>query len=340
MGLREIAQRAGVSVMTVSRVLNGKGNVAEPTRRRVLVASRELGVFLQNRGRRSSKPKTQRDNVALLIDTDVASAFLSELIGAIQPCLARRGFQCTLQMFSGDHGEFLRALTAIRPTVVDACVAVGHFPDDEARGILGANPRTVFVDYMPSPDLGAALNVVSYDNVTACHMATRQLRLAGCVRTVCLQGRPNHHFSRAMRQGYLSAMEKRDFGPGELLTADFTSEGGYRAMSAALSSAPPPDGVFATDEMAMGAMRAAKEHGLAVPRDVQVMGCDGIDFGRELHPPLSTVVLDRRALGERAVERVLELIQADELTHETVLLPPRLELRGSCVPQGDPDVLP
>lgn len=140
-----------------------------------------------------------------------------------------------------------------------------------------------------------------------------------------------------MRQGYLSAMEKSDFDAGELLTADFTSEGGYQAVSAALSAGCRPNGVFATDEMAMGAMRALKEQGLHVPEDVKVMGCDGIDFGRELHPPLSTVLLDRRALGERAVERVLTLIGADKLTYETVLLPPKLELRGSCVP-GEPAV--
>ena len=332
MGLKEIAELAGVSVMTVSRVLNGKDNVAESTRRKVLAASQELGAYPQYRGRRSAKGEGLLGQVALLIDIDVSSVFLAELIGAIQPVLAEEGFHCMLQMFSGGHHEFLRALNAIRPTVVDGCLAVGYFPDNEARGIVGANPRTVFVDFMPDPDFDLLLNVVTYDNAAACRMAARQLLASGCARPVCLQGRPNHHFSRAMREGYLHVMGQRDFAPGELLTGDFTSDGGYRAVSEALEEGIRPDGLFSTDEMAIGAMRAFKERGLDVPGDARVMGCDGIGMGREMHPPLSTVILDRRALGKRAVGRLMSLLDAEKLSHETVLLPPRLELRGSCVP--------
>ena len=89
------------------------------------------------------------------------------------------------------------------------------------------------------------------------------------------------------------------------------------------------------DDMAFGAIRAIKEAGSRIPEDVQVMGCDGIELGSQLHPPLSTVILDREALGRRAVKRLMEIIDLEEPSFEKILLPSRLELRGTCVPTSE-----
>jgi LacI family transcriptional regulator len=135
-----------------------------------------------------------------------------------------------------------------------------------------------------------------------------------------------------MREGYLGALNRSDFEDGCLLTTDFTSGGGYRAMKAALATETPFDGLFTTDEMAFGAIRAMKEKGLRIPEDVKVMGCDGMELGKELTPALSTVLLNRQALSERAVSRLVDLMNSSDPTVERVLLAPKLEMRGTCIP--------
>lgn len=337
MSLKCVAEKADVSVMTVSRVLNCKGYVSEETRHKVLAVSRELGVFPKNRGRRSARPAAVetdvRRRVAVLIDTNISSFFLSDLLVSLQRSLAARDFDCLVQSFSDEHSDFVRAMSGIRPSVASACLAVGQFSDSEVLGILNANPRCVFVDFTPSPTLAVPIQVVSYDNVTAARLAVRQLVACGCRRIICMQGGPAHHFSCAMREGYLSVLGRPDFEKGCLVAGDFTSNGAYRSMKSVLESGIPFDGLFATDEMAFGAMRAIKERGLRIPDDVKVMGCDGMDLGKDLMPPLSTVVLDRKALSERAAARVVSLIRDPGQAVERVLLAPKLEVRGTCVPQ-------
>ena len=335
MSLTRVAEKANVSVMTVSRVLNCKDSVSEATRQKVLAVSRELGIFPKNRGRRSAAHAGQADErrrVAVLVDTDISSFFLSELLVSLQRSLANLDFDCLVQTFTEEQSDFLRALSRIRPSVAAACLAVGQFSDDQVRGILNANPLCVFVDFTPSPMLDQPVNVVSYDNAAAARMAVAQLAACACKRILCIQGISSNHFSRTMREGYLLALGRSDFEKGCLVTADFTANGGYRAMKAVLDAGTPFDGLFTTDEMAFGAIRAMKERGLRIPEDVKVMGCDGMELGKELTPPLSTVILDRQVLSERAVARLLEVINSPQKVMERVLLAPRIEVRGTCIP--------
>lgn len=333
MGLKRVAEKANVSVMTVSRVLNGKEHVAEKTRQKVLAVSKKLGVFPKARGRRQSGmglTVPAHPTVAILIDMAISSGFLSELIVSAQRALAEHELHCVVQSYSGEHADFLRAVGRIRPPHAAACLAIGHFTNHEVRGVLAANPACVFVDYMPSPDLNMPINVVSYNNVAAARMAVHQLIRTGCKRILCLQGPPFHHFSRAMRDGFLVATGQSDFEEGQLLSGNFSSGSGYALIRTALAEGKKFDGLFTTDEMAFGALRALKEAGRRVPDDVKIMGCDGIEFGKEVTPPLSTVILDRQVLGQRAVARLMEVMKAPGSACEQLLLSPRLEIRGTC----------
>ncbi|HRU04874.1 MAG TPA: LacI family DNA-binding transcriptional regulator [Candidatus Brocadiia bacterium] len=330
MSLRSVAEKANVSIMTVSRVLSGKGPVAAETRERVLAVSEKLGFFPRRRrmaptGDRQAGPMPA---VAVLIDSAVSSAFLSELLLAIQRELSQNGFQCSVISFSGDYAGFLRALEGVRPPAAAGLLAVGHFTDQEVGGVIAANPACVFVDYLPKPSLATPINVVAYNNVAAATLATQWLAGSGRKRIALIQGPEEHNFSRAMREGFLAALNRADFEEGQLYTANFTPASGYEAMRQALAARPRPDAVFTTDEMAFGAIRAIREAGLRIPEDIAIMGCDGIELGKELTPPLSTVALDRQALGQRAVKRLVEILSSDKPTVEHILLAPRLVIRG------------
>jgi len=335
MSLKSVAEKANVSIMTVSRVLSGKGPVAAETRERVLAVSEKLGFFPRRRRLAhvgGAALPGLLPAVAVLIDSDVSSAFLSELLLAIQRELAQNGLQCSVISFSGEYAGFLRALNGVRPPAAAGCLAVGHFTDQEVGGVIAANPACVFVDYLPSPALATPVNVVSYNNAAAATMATRWLAQNGRKRIALIQGPADHNFSRAMREGFLAALNRPGFDEGQLFTASFTPASGYDAMRQALAVRPRPDAVFTTDEMAFGAIRAIRESGLRIPDDIAVMGCDGIELGKELTPPLSTVALDRQALGQRAVKRLVEILTSDKPTVEHILLAPRLVIRGGEAP--------
>ena len=337
MSLEQAARATNLSVSTISRVLNGKRCVAEKTQQRVLAVCRDLGIYPKRRGKRAAAnfamahPAAQLP-VTILIDMAFSTTFLSELVVAIQRMLAHYGYQCVLQSFSGEYTDFVGALGLIQPPGAVACIAVGYFTNQEVEAVLNANPKCVFVDYIPAADLKLPINAVSHDNAAAVRLAVDQLVAAGCANIACLQGMPNHHFSRAMREGFLGAVQQDRFTDGQLLSADFTPQGGYKTIRAAIAAGADFDGLFTMDEMAFGAIRAIREAGLRIPDDIKVMGCDGIELGRQSHPPLSTVILDREALGRRVVKRLMEIIDLEEPTFEQILLPPRLELRGTCVP--------
>ena len=336
MSLARAAEATNLSISTISRVLNGKSCVAEATQQKVLAACRELGVFPTRRGKRATErlagQSTTVAPVAVLMDMAISTTFLSELVVAIQRQLAEYGYQCSLQTFSGEYEDFLRALPLIQPVNASACIAVGYFSDREVEAVTNANPKSVFVDYTPSPSLKQPINAVSHNNLGAVRLAVDQLVSAGCGKIACLQGMAPHHFSRAMREGFLQALGQADFAEGQLLTGNFTPESAYKALCVALAGGLELDGLFTTDEMAFGAMRALQEACERVPGDVKIMGCDGIEWGRQSMPSLSTVILDRDALGRRGVKRLMEIIDLDKPTFEQILLPPKLEIRESCRP--------
>jgi len=227
----------------------------------------------------------------------------------------------------------VRALRFIQPPFAQACLAVGYFTDREVEAIANASLECVFVDYLPPDDLRLPINIVGYDNIAAARLATEQLVAAGCKKPACLQGPPNHPFSRAMREGFLLGVRQEKFNDGQLFRADWTPDRARKAIRAALDAGADFDGLFTMDEMAFGAVRAIKEAGKRIPDDIKVMGCGGIKLGRHLHPPLSTVALDRETLSRRTVRRLMEIMNSQESACEKILLSPMLEICGTCVPK-------
>lgn len=338
MSLKKVATATDLSVSTISRVLNGKSCVAEATQHKVLAMCNELGIYPKLRGKRASStsesnhPSVQLP-VAILVDASYSTTFLSELVVTIQRMFAGYGHQCLLHSFSGEYADFVRVLRLIQPPSAEACIALGYFTNREVEAIVNASRKCVFVDYLPPDDLRLPINIVSHDNLAAGRLATEQLVAAGCKKPACLQGVSNHHFSRAMREGFLLGTHQKQFNDGQLFSADWTPDGARKTIRAALAAGADFDGLFTMDEMAFGAIRAIKEAGKRIPADIKVMGCDGIKLGAHLHPPLSTVVLNREILGQRAVRRLMEIMNSEEPTCEKILLSPRLEIRGTCVPE-------
>jgi len=335
--LEKAAQASNVSVSTVSRVLSGKAHVAAKTREKVLAVCEELGVVPGRRGRppasgSASGDTSQKTHVSMLVDRSVSSTFLSELIMLVQRQLDKSGFDFVLRSFSGEYADFVKAIQSIQSPEIAGCIAVGSFTNNGVRGILQANPKCVFVDFIPSPDLQVPVNVVVHDQKAAVNIAMHSLLSSGCKKLLCLQGTPDHYFSRVMREGFLSAIGQTDFTPGQLLTGNFTPAGGYESVKEALDSGLDFDGVFTNDEMAIGAIRAIKQSGKRIPDDIKIMGCDGIELGEHLHPPLSTVAMDVDALGRRAVKRLVEIIDMETPNYEKILLPAQLVIRETCVP--------
>jgi len=329
-----IAEKCGVSPMTVSRALRNDPRVRETTRRNVLRTAEKLGYRPRaNMGRprrKHSKPRLLAD-VVFGVHIAPESVFYAELLISIERELRKHGHDCVVRTAGGDYDEFLSLCESLRASEAAGTFIVGYFPLEQLRTVFEIRPGAILVDHTGDPGLRCPYECVGFDNVEAARMGVRHLVDRGCRRIVLINGPSAHYFSRDIELGFRDILAERGLSIEEqtILEADFTAGGAHKLLCEAIDSGLSFDGIFTSDEMALGAMRALHQKGIRVPEDVAVMGCDGLPMGRYTVPSLSTVVLDYNKLGRLAVERIF----ADRSDGpRRVRLVPALEIRESTTP--------
>lgn len=299
--IRDVARVAGVSVATVSRVMNGSAPVLEPTRDRILAAARELRFTPNASARSLSMRRTAALGVVL---PDLHGEFFSELLRGIDRTAQEHGRH--LLVSSSHHGargmsEALRAMHGR----VDGLIVMA--PDLPAAGLMDALPHTiptVLVNCAPvkTPD-DMRVDALSVDNFGGSVAMVEHLASLGHARIAFIAGAEHNEDSAERERGYREAMRRLGL---EARTeyrqrGDFTEDGGHSAATILMTSKTPPTAIFAAnDMMALGAMAAVRATGLSVPRDVAIAGFDDIPTARYVSPPLTTVRVDVEALGALA----------------------------------------
>lgn len=173
---------------------------------------------------------------------------------------------------------------------------------------------------------------VDADNVTGARLATRALLDAGCTRLSTITGPLDMPAAQDRLRGYQDELtdSRRKVARTRTIESDFSTDGGFEAMNQLLRNRFAPDGVFAAnDQMAVGAMRAVREAGLQVPRDVKVVGFDDSPLATAAHPPLTSVRQPMEELGREMAHLLMALVNG-EATHTSVMLPTELVVRGTC----------
>ncbi|MCW4453866.1 LacI family DNA-binding transcriptional regulator [Flavobacterium sp. MXW15] len=331
----DIAYLAGVSQPTVSRALRGSPMVNEQTRRKILAIARELNYKVDKNA--SSLRCQQSGTLALLFfedptpDDSLINPFFHSMLGSITRACALKGYDLlvSFQQLSSDwHADFEDSNKA------DGLILLGYgdYLESEHRLQRLVRQGTHFVRW------GAALPgqpgvSIGCDNFQGGFDITGHLLEQGR-RDIAFLGHASDHYPEFLERyrGHAEALRRAGIEPVPGLQADAitTEQSGYEAAMALLQRDVRFDAVFAaSDLIAIGAMRALREHGLQIPRDVAMAGFDDIPAASSAVPPLSTVQQDTKLAGTLLVDSLIALI--DGRPAESRSIPVRLAIRGSSV---------
>lgn len=303
--LVDVAELAGVSMKTVSNVINGYAFVADGTRDRVLAAIETTGYRPNLSARNLARGRS--GFIALVVprlDMPYFAALAARVISAAEA----RGWFVLIHQTDGEARAEHDALEGEFPQRVDGLIVSLQSLDaqDVARR-RSTIPLVALGDRSPGPDVPH----VGIDNIVAGKLAVQHLVDAGCRRIAMIGSGMTHRSQRA--QGFFDGL--LDAGLPllpELMRpiTDNSGEEGERATKELLDEVgAPPDGLFAvTDWVAFGAMRALDQYGLRVPEDVCVVGFDNIPYSPSFNPSLTTIAPDREAIASRAVDLLADQI--------------------------------
>ncbi|MBD3940597.1 LacI family DNA-binding transcriptional regulator [Microbacterium sp. NEAU-LLC] len=321
--MADVAERAGVSGQTVSRVVNGSPRVDPETRARVETAMAELGYRPHRAARALRTGRTQ--TLGLVVST-LASVGNSRMLQAVADAAASRGYALTVVTL-GPEASVAGAFERLADQGVDGAIvlneATGRVRDSDLRT---AGLRLVVVDSPRDERFG----VVVTDHAGGAESAVRHLLDLGH-RTVHHLAGPAGSFAAAERErGWRAALDAAGVPVPDLVRGDWTAASGHGAASLLLAAGATA--VFAAnDQMALGLLRGVAEVGRAVPGDVSVVGFDDVADAADYRPPLTTVRQDFDALGARAVAALVDGIEAGAAAaFDTV--PTRLVVRESTAP--------
>ncbi len=320
----DVAREAGVSYQTVSRVINNKAHVSEVTRTRVLDAIKTLD-FRPNRA--AQLLQTERSNtIEVVLFYFGFNLFLYEMARSAQ----RLGYHFSISAIT--EQEFNRTLESARSRFVDGLIIVPMAPIAENYEELKR-----LTDGIPFVQVGANLGTdfpsVSYDQTHGAHLAAQHLINVGHRHIAEVSGPLQNHDAYDRHISWLDTLRDNGLRPGTSVEADFTIEGGYRAMSHLLDEDADFTAVFiGNDSMAIGAHSALRERGLRVPDDVSMVSFDDIPEAAHFVPKLTTVRQDFNLLGQMAIEYIVSMIDNPDIPVHQRILQPKLVIRESTCP--------
>jgi LacI family transcriptional regulator len=325
----DVAAEAGVSVATVSKVINGRWGVAEDTSARVRAVIQDLGY---QSSLVAQSLRSRRTNVLGVLVVDI-EPFSAELLKGAARAVHGSGYE--LVVFSGcgraddQVGWEQRYLSRVSGTLCDGAILVTPSSVD---GTYGA--PVVAVDHNAG---SSSLPSVDSDNLRGAVAATEYLIGLGHRRIGFLAGRPDLESARLRERGYRTALE----AAGIALDRDLVRVGGYQPDSAEeaarlmLHGDRRPTAIFAANDVsAIAAMEAARMLGLGIPSDLSVIGFDNVPESALCEPPLTTIEQPIQQMGFEAVELLIGLVERRPDLATQRMLPTQLVVRGSCAAPG------
>jgi LacI family transcriptional regulator len=327
--IKDVAEQAGVSTATVSHVINQTRFVTEPTRQRVLRAIENCNYYPNAHARSLASGRSH--TIGLLV-SDISNPFFPELVKSIEVAASDRGYDIILASSNYDArrtSDYVRRM--IGRQVAGVLLMTSEVDQDLIEELIDSEVPVVFYNLEPTAtrinnvivdcEVGieeALSHLVSLGHRQIAHLAGPQATRAGSQRLAAFQ----HCVAK-----YLPGSQAL------ICEGDFRVEGGRRAASELLARAALPTAVIAAnDMMALGLMKEFRSAGLAIPRDISVIGFDDIAFAALSDPPLSTVSLPRIELGRRVVEALMMTIDPPGAGGFEFHVSTHLLVRGSTAP--------
>ncbi|WP_204261224.1 LacI family DNA-binding transcriptional regulator [Blastococcus saxobsidens] len=326
--IADIAAEAGVSVPTVSRVLNGRSDVAPRTRQRVEQLLRDHGY--QRRGVRPQR----RARLIDLVFNDLDSPWAVEIIRGVEDAAHAAGVGTVVTAIHRRASAAREWLENLSARASDGAILVTGDLDPELHSEL-RNLQVPAVVVDPAGVPGLDVPTIGVTNWAGGLSATEHLTGLGHRRIAFVAGTPTLWSARARLDGYRAGLESAGlpFDPELLVAGDFDYASGARAADVLLALDDPPTAVFAAnDQMALGVYEGARRKGVRVPDDLSVVGFDDLPQARWSSPPLTTVHQPLAEMGMMAARTVLRMVDGETIESPRVELATRLVVRDSTAP--------
>lgn len=330
--LADVAVQAGVSRMTVSKVINKKPGVSEATRLRVMRTVDELGYTVHATARALAGGRTETLGVVL---ATLDSQYFSELMRGADKTAQDAGLELLVSTTRASHEH--RNIGRLAHGLVDGLLIV--FPASLApyeQSLRALNLPVVVI----APGIQDSLEPPVFPSVDADHysgarQAMQHLLSHGHRRIAFIGGPPHLIPSRERLRGYREGLLTASIAPDPALqvTGDFTQRGGFQATRQLLALAEPPSAIFAAnDPSAFGAIEAIKDAGLRVPDNLSVIGFDDLPQASQVFPALSTIKQPLLEMGAAGTRQLLNLIQGVGAVTDRLIVPTELIVRASTGP--------
>ncbi len=326
--MADVAREAGVSLMTVSRVVNDKGEVSVLTRQRVQEVIERLGYRPSNIARGLV---TRRTGTLGLVVPDSANPFFSEVARGAEHAAYAQGYNVFLCNTEESAQQELNVLKSLEEKRVDGLLLCSSRLDKDAlHQALAQHPVTVLVNrWLEGTGVGAVLA----DDRLGGLLATRHLLQRGHRKIGFLAGPLNSHSGRLRAEGYHAAFTEVGAAcdPGWTEHCTPMVDGGQTAARTLLTAHPELTALFCfNDLVAVGALQACEELELVVPDDVAIVGTDDIPLAALVTPALTTCRVSRYELGKQAMQLLLKRIEGCLEECQTLVLKPELVIRESA----------
>ncbi|KXS50149.1 MAG: LacI family transcriptional regulator, repressor for deo operon, udp, cdd, tsx, nupC, and nupG [Halanaerobium sp. 4-GBenrich] len=326
--MKDVAKLAGVSLSTVSRVLNDSSLVREETAKKVEKAVEKLDYQINDSARIL---RTNTSNLIGVIGAGMERPFLANLLKGIEAEARERGFALIYGDSDGEFEKEQNYLNIMKQKKIDGIILITtNYYNDLLSIVKNYNIPVVFASgYISDPEISC----VTVDNVAAAYDMVEFLCQAGHRDIAFIKGPDLDMLASQERlRGVKLALRLSNikYESARIIEGDFTYESGYSAAQKILNKFPDVTAIFAfNDEMAVGAIRYLKEQGISIPEDISVVGFDGIDLGKYTSPALTTIKQSGYHLGLKSIEILNKIIKKGKIEDNKVFIPHELVVRES-----------
>jgi len=336
--LKDVAKRSGVSIQTVSRVINNLPYVSEGTKKKVFQAIEELNYRPSVEGRKlaslKNSPKARTNNIGCVLFptyNKYSEPFFSEILEKIDCCLMEFNLHHYFTYTLHDIQDQSLYYRMINPEMVDGILLIGtgdKYYQEVKKIRKNIDNLVILVDYISD----GSISSVYPDGLDAGYQATKYLLNCGHKRIACITGYLEWSgYAKLRFMGYLKALKEFGIKFDENLVGEgkYSIEEAVKATELILKERPTA--IFAvSDPMAIGVYKTIQKNGLKIPDDISVIGCDGIRLGEHLWPPLTTIGINKKEMVKEAIKVLIEEIEGKRKTPIRVVFPVYLIERKSC----------
>ncbi|UIL54817.1 MULTISPECIES: LacI family DNA-binding transcriptional regulator [Pantoea] len=325
MSIQKIARLAGVSVATVSRVLNNSDSVKDRNRQKVLQAIKESNYQPNLLARQL---RTARSSMILVMVSDISNPFCAEVVKGIEEQAEKNGYRILLCNSGSDIERSRSSLQLLSGKMVDGIITMDAFSKlAELSQLIGTAPWVQCAEY----DDSGETSCVGINDRVAAQQVVSYLAEQGRQRIGLINHDLSYNYARLRQEGYLQQLSEQRLSWQVIAYAsELSFSAGQAAMNLLLQGETRPDAVFAvSDTLAAGAMAAIQQAGWRIPDDIAVVGFDGTDLAAMVSPPLTTLVQPSREIGRQACELVLQKIARPDAAPQRIIMTGELILRAS-----------